>query len=322
MRGNEAVIHIGQLRCKVTLTPRMISTVKSEEGGRNGWSWNKANKEYALYQMRKRYVRSAAGLDNPAKLPHHPKPTQLKGKSQVQTQAIPRLSIGNWEKPGEWQSPRFVEESKSGNIHHLPAYMRVAERSLAAIPVKLIELNTDKPRGSSAALLKSPVYQQCLALFSAPHSPSGILSPAEPLTPPSPPTIDMETQRASARKCEGNCGNKTRDMCVRTRTVSEPKHPPQLTAVVPHMRAINPPATVAFPGRLPLHKPLKTHAKELVDFRKALPDASPAISPFATFSRQSTSTKFRNIQVELVPKTLPPHRIPVEYGFFRRVHKH
>lgn len=311
------MIRIGELRCRVSLTPRTMTAAQSEAAVQSIRSSRFFERDKALYQLRRKYVRTAAGLDRTPLPVHRPEKTQSCRSNQMPEERVPLLCIGNWQKGMQPQSLEVALEGEKGPLHSLPAALRVGERAKVALTVKSIELETGEKGQEEAIFLKSEAYKSCLALFSAPNSPLSSNTPLQPCTPPSPP-VELHTQRLSARRCEGNCGIRTRDVCLRTRPASEAHISPKFTSITPQIRAVERPVVPAFPCHTPLrlHPASKTHIKPL-DFREAFP---PSPLPPSHFSSRP-SLGLKSILVELRPKDLPPHRIPVEYALFRKVYK-
>lgn len=304
----------------MSLTPRTMTAAQSEAALQSIRSSRFFERDKDLYQLRRKYVRTAAGLDRAPRPVHKPEKSANFRPNPQPEERVPLLCIGNWQKPTDAPSLRLTMEGERGTLHTLPAALRVGERGKVALAVKSLELEAG-PKGKDEALLKSEAYQSCLALFSTPHSPSSSSSPLESFTPPSPPAVELQTQRLSARRCEGNCGHKTRDVCLRTRPASEAFSYPKFTSITPQIRAMELPVVPAFPCHTPLrlHRASKTHIKPL-DFRQAFAQpASPSNPSSQPSSRKSLGLK--SVLVELRPKDLPPHRIPVDYALFRRVYK-
>jgi hypothetical protein len=322
------VIRIGELRCRVSLTPRTMTAAHSEAVLQSIRSSRFFERDKVLYQMRRKYVKTAAGLDKPSRPVLMPDKSAHVRASREAEERVPLLCIGNWQQPRESQGRKLVveteREEEKGTLHRLPASMRAGERAKAVISVKSLELEAKEQQRAEAAFLQSDAYKSCLAMFSAPHSPTGSITPLDPCTPPSPPAVELQTQRLSARRCEGNCGGRTKDACLRTHTAFEAQTIPKFTSITPQMRAVEQPAVSAFPSHTPLrlHKASKSHSKAL-DFRHTL-----ALEPVTSIPSEPVlsqparlSLGLKSVMVELRPKNLPPHRIAVEYGLFRKVYK-
>lgn len=315
-----SVLFMADLKRKVSLTPR---TVVSFEGKRG-----RPEESKALYHLRKLYSLNVAqnervavgGKGEKVKQRHSAFPARRSTRDKDDSEPPPYLGIG-WNL--HWASESKLPLATTSTPSHEPAKPTTAVKLKEAIPVKSFVLSGDYLRREDPpkTWTTSDFYRNAVAVLGgANRERDQARGSTESLT--SKPTVFEEKPDLHLYR-NSTIVSQRQAPVPRFLPVPKPTLMPKLMPRAGMPRASRVPT--GFKPQ-PMNSRLaasqaKRKPRSSLSASASLPQVleSERLSTEPPASSRSKATGLSSYMVQLRPRDLPPHRIPVDYGFFRKV---
>ena len=260
------VIYIGELKCKISLTPRTATETDKEASMRALRNAKFFERDETMYRMRRDHVRTAAitttskePRGKTASIPQRnslggesAKPSHSKKASQLPAPSpAPFLGIGNWQPTSPPTLHRSLSQPACPHpqslpiLHSLPVRIRTSPRMFEAIPVKSFVMVAGSPLDSETADSKeawgrSDFYRSYIALMNGPR-PGGSVE-SSPVRLASPMVVREEEEEKTedeyrSRWCHERRVKEDKDSGVQPRISIESwaSPPAKVTSLTPQM---------------------------------------------------------------------------------------